>query len=80
MKPKKPDTDLTRPLSPSVSRLLTPVEVAQMLGISITTLAVWRCRRRYRLPYVKIGSRVMYRLQAVEDFLCERDRGGAVEE
>jgi predicted site-specific integrase-resolvase len=56
-----------------------PSEVAEALGISVTTLSVWRCRRRYRLPYVKVGSRVMYEREAVEEFIRERTCG-AVED
>lgn len=57
------------------NRLLTPAQVAEMLGVSEATLSGWRCRGRYSLPYVKIGSRVMYRPQAVENFVLERERG-----
>jgi Helix-turn-helix domain len=41
------------------STLLTPVEAAQVLGLSPATLATWRCLRKGP-PYVKLGGRVGY--------------------
>ncbi|MBY0378258.1 MAG: helix-turn-helix domain-containing protein [Gammaproteobacteria bacterium] len=52
--------------------LLVPKAVAIMLGINTRTLAVWRSDRRYPLPYVKIGSRVRYRVCDVEAFIEAR--------
>lgn len=49
--------------------LLTPKKAAEILGVAIGTLAVWRCTARYPLPFVKIGRRVMYRAQDVNDFI-----------
>lgn len=49
--------------------LLTPKKAAEILGVAIGTLAVWRCTARYPLPFVKIGRRVMYREQDVIDFI-----------
>lgn len=57
--------------------LLNPVEAATMLGLKPETLTVWRCTRRYPLPYVKIGSRrVMYRRSDVEAFIAAGAVGG----
>jgi predicted DNA-binding transcriptional regulator AlpA len=52
--------------------LLTPKDVATRLGVSITTLATWRCTKRYALTYVKIGRLVRYRLADVEAFETSR--------
>jgi predicted DNA-binding transcriptional regulator AlpA len=49
--------------------LLTPRKVAQMLGISSRTLAVWRCEKRYNLQYIKIGACVRYRQADVLRFI-----------
>lgn len=54
------------------SNLLTPQDVANRLGISIATLATWRCTQRYALTYVKIGRLVRYRLSDVEAFEASR--------
>ena len=49
--------------------LLTPDEVADLLDVSVQTLASWRSSGRYDLPYVKIGRLVRYRGSAVDEFL-----------
>ena len=54
------------------SNLLTPQGVADRLGVSITTLATWRCTKRYALTYIKIGRLVRYRLSDVEAFEASR--------
>jgi excisionase family DNA binding protein len=53
-------------------KLWSPEEVADVLGVSKQTLAVWRCEQRYALPYVKIGSRVRYRPADVQQFMVAR--------
>ena len=55
-----------------LNRLLKPSETAEILGLSETTLATWRCTQRYDLPYVKIGKNVMYRVEDVELFIEDR--------
>ncbi|MDX9834707.1 MAG: helix-turn-helix domain-containing protein [Desulfobulbus sp.] len=53
------------------SELLTPETTANLLGVKPATLCVWRCVRRYPLPWVKIGARrVMYRRADVEAFIA----------
>ncbi len=44
------------------SELLSRSEAAAYLGIAKQTLAIWKCTKRYKLPYVKIGKLVKYRL------------------
>ena len=52
--------------------LKTPAEAAALLGVSPGTLSVWRSTRRYPLAYVKVGSKVRYREQDLEEFLERR--------
>jgi len=47
-------------------------EAASILGITPGTLSVWRCLRRYPLPYVKVGRAVRYRLADIEEFMQSR--------
>ena len=54
--------------------LISPSDAADILGVAKGTLAVWRSTGRYNLPYVKIGSRVMYRLIDIQAFINERLR------
>lgn len=56
---------------------MTPEEVAAYLGMSVETLNVWRCTKRYNLPYVKAGRLVRYRLEDVEAFVTSRMEGVA---
>ena len=52
--------------------LLTPTQMAEMLGVSIGTLAVWRCTKRYPLPYIKVGRSVRYTRAHGKDFIAAR--------
>ncbi|MEP5599036.1 helix-turn-helix domain-containing protein [Parasphingorhabdus sp.] len=63
---------MTTPFKPN---LMTPEQVGEYLGVSIETLNVWRCTKRYNLPYVKAGRLVRYRLQDVEAFVSSRMQG-----
>lgn len=53
-------------------QLLTEKQAAAMLAVSFTTLATWRCKKRYTLPFVKIGNgrAVRYRLSDLEAFIA----------
>ena len=53
-------------------KLLTPLEVSEILGVTVQTLCVWRCTGRYNLAYVKSGRLVRYRAKDVEKFIQER--------
>ena len=57
-----------------VPLLLTPSQAAKVLGISPGTLAVWRSTGRYALRYVKIGSRIKYQPEDLNQFIQERTR------
>lgn len=63
----------------NLAHLLTPAEVAEMLGIKVETLASWRCRGSQELEYIRVGRCVRYRAEAVEAYL-ERQTVGAVRE
>lgn len=59
-------------MSSASSKLLTPGELAELLGVSEETLAQWRSQRRGP-PYVKVEGRlVRYRLPDVEAYLESR--------
>ena len=50
-------------------KLLRPEEVADILGVTTHTLAVWRCEDRYDLRHVKVGRLVRYEADEVEAFI-----------
>ena len=53
-------------------KLLTSDEVADFLGVTPHTLAVWRSTGRYSLAYVKTGRLVRYRQSDVSAFIEKR--------
>jgi len=55
--------------------LLTPKETAIYIGVVENTLSVWRCTKRYEIPYIKVGRLVKYRKSALDAFLDRRTVG-----
>jgi len=53
-------------------RLLSPERVSRILGVTPATLAVWRSTGRYPLKFVRVGRKIMYRRQAVDEFIDSR--------
>lgn len=45
---------------------------AEYLGVTENTLNVWRCTKRYEIPYIKIGVRVFYRKSDLDAWLDSR--------
>ena len=64
--------DKNQHLSPLMSR----AEAAHFLGISAQTLAAWARNRRYDLPFVRVGGRVMYRWVELWAFIDRNSVGG----
>jgi len=52
---------------------LSPHEVAEMLGVAISTLAAWRTTRRRPLRFSRVSAQIVrYSLKDVQDFLRSR--------
>jgi len=51
-------------------------ETAQMIGVAPATLPVWRCTKRYPLKFVRVGRKIMYRLEDIQEFLAARTCNG----
>jgi len=49
-------------------KLLTPIDVSELTGLSLNTLAQWRSRR-CGIPYLKIGRKPMYDPLDVQKYL-----------
>ncbi len=62
------------PIQLNNANLITPEQTAQYLGVSIGTLSVWRSSGRWNLPFVKVGSRVMYNPDDIQAFIESRTR------
>lgn len=58
-------------------QLLKPETVAELLGVTPHTLAVWRCSKRYNLAYVKVGANVRYRPADVDAFITSHLKNAA---
>lgn len=68
---RQPSGDVA-PLTPEA--LLTPVQAAQTLGLSVKTLATWRSTGRHALPFIRCGSRIRYQRTALYAWLASRQR------
>ena len=52
--------------------LFSEQAAASFLDISPGTLSVWRCTKRYALPYIKVGRLVRYKKSDLDAFLSSR--------
>jgi len=69
-----PDTATSTVETTRVPELMTPQQAADYLGVKASTLGIWRCRRSYEIPFVKVGSKVRYRKTDLDDFLRHRTK------
>lgn len=61
-------------------KFLNRKEAAEFLKVvKPGTLATWASSKRYNLAYHKVGSKVLYRLSDLENFLSERKGGNSNE-
>lgn len=63
---------MTLPPALESKELLTEIEAALILGLKPQTLSLWRCQKRYGLPYVRVGRLVRYRRADLEKWLESR--------
>jgi len=62
-----------------MENLLNENQVAELLGIAVTTIRTWRSTKRYGLEYIKVGRCVKYRPETIERFIASRTiTGGGV--
>lgn len=52
--------------------LLNRDQAANYLGLQSQTLSVWACTGRYALPFIKVGRKVFYRREDLDNFLTNR--------
>ena len=52
--------------------LFTSPEAAEYIGVSESTIVVWRCTGRYKIPFIKVGRLVRYRRSDLEAWLESR--------
>lgn len=65
-------------IPPKNTELLSTQQASIYIGVSPGTLEVWRCTKRYQIPFIKVGRLVRYRKSALDSFLERRtiDAGG----
>ncbi|MDG9875610.1 helix-turn-helix domain-containing protein [Pseudomonas juntendi] len=56
----------------SPADLLTPEQAAQLLGLSVKTLATWRSTGRHALPFIRCGARIRYQRTELFAWLADR--------
>lgn len=66
----EPRPDIAR--SPAESDLLTTERAAAFLAVSPATLVTWRCTRRVRVPFLRVGRAIRYDRQALARWLASR--------
>jgi excisionase family DNA binding protein len=60
--------------------LLTPQDVADLLKISLHTLASWRRQaQQHDLPWIEVGGSIRYRSTDVQGWLDKRTLGGTLQ-
>lgn len=56
----------------NLPKLLTPEQAAEILGVRVQTMAVWRSYGRYPLPFVRAGRLIRYRTEDLIKFIEDR--------
>lgn len=64
---------VTTPPAPPIGELLTTQEAAALLRVSADSLVADRCQRRWGVPFLRMGKRVLYDKAAVLRWLAERN-------
>ena len=54
------------------SLLITAKQTAAEIGVAEATLSYWRTTGAQRIPYIKVGGRVMYRISDLDIWLSKR--------
>ena len=60
------------------NKLLSAGETADILGLKESTLAQFRWRGDKRLPWVKLGKSIRYKLSDIEEFIERNTIGNGV--
>jgi excisionase family DNA binding protein len=58
---------------PAAASLLTVDDVAQIIGMR--TGYVYALARRDEIPHLRFGRTIRFRAEAIEEWLCESERG-----
>ncbi len=61
----------------SPTELMSDREAGAYLGVSPTTLTVWRCTHRYAIPFIRVGRLIKYRRADLDRWLESRTVGAS---
>jgi excisionase family DNA binding protein len=56
--------------------LLTTAEAAEYLRTTVATLNTWRCTKAVKIPYYRIGRKILYRLSELQKYIDKQKVGG----
>jgi hypothetical protein len=58
-------------MAQETERLLTEKQAAEVLNVHFTTLSAWRCKKRYNLPFVRLGGAraIRYKMSDLLSFI-----------
>lgn len=56
-----------------MEKLLTPQQVAEMLGVKLTTIYKWS--HLEQIPHIKVGRLLRFRSEMIENWLTENTNG-----
>lgn len=54
---------------------LTPQEASDFLRVPVPTLQTWRCTKKVRLPYFRVGAHIRYPLSGLKEFIAQNTQG-----
>jgi hypothetical protein len=60
----------------NISALVAPSDAAKLLMTTVGTLAVWRSTKRYPLRFVRVGRKILYRVEDIQVFIEARTSNG----
>jgi predicted site-specific integrase-resolvase len=61
--------DVLAPATATPDRMAA-ADTADLIGVAVQTLAVWRCTGRNSLPFTRVGRKVFYSRRAVLAWLA----------
>ena len=53
----------------NATNLLNNEEAANYIGVTLGTLMFWRCTKSRKIRHLKVGSKVFYRKEDLDEFL-----------
>lgn len=52
-----------------VKEFLNTKQISEMLNVTEGTIAVWRSSNRHDIPYIKLGKKILYDPERIQEWL-----------